>query len=92
LDTRTAVPHRPEVHCAVGEGVVIVRTENVLNAAVNAGVRRIIHVSSVSVYGGANGDVTEATAPPPGTLAGYGASKVAAEQVCQQDGGDWLGR
>lgn len=40
------------VHCAVGDGEVIVDgTRNVLQAAVRAGVARVIHLSSAEVYG-----------------------------------------
>jgi nucleoside-diphosphate-sugar epimerase len=70
------------IHCAVASEDVIVRgTENVLRAAVRAGVKRVIHISSVAVYGGATGAVSETTTVPPGTLTGYGAAKLAAEQL-----------
>jgi nucleoside-diphosphate-sugar epimerase len=42
-------------------------TRNVANAAVSAGALRIVHVSSIAVYGySQSGDVTEATPPNPG--------------------------
>lgn len=71
------------VHCAVGEADVVTRgTDNVLAAAEAAGVRRIVHLSSVDVYGDATGEVDEADALRP-TGQPYGDSKIAAEQICR---------
>ena len=50
------------VHCAVGDRAVTVDgTTALLAAAAQAGVRRFVHISSVAVYGGATGEVSEAT-------------------------------
>jgi len=76
------------VHCAVGGRAVTVEgTRALLDAAARAGVRRVVHLSSVSVYGGAGGRVTESapTVAPDG--GGYAAWKAAAEEVCREPRG-----
>lgn len=71
------------VHCAVGDRAVTVDgTRALLAAAAAQGVRRFVHLSSVAVYGGATGAVTEDTPLVPATGQGYAAWKVAAEQAC----------
>jgi nucleoside-diphosphate-sugar epimerase len=56
-------------------------TRAVMQAAVDAGVRRVVHVSTVAVYGyGVRGDVTEDRAPEPGSDP-YNLSKAEAEAV-----------
>jgi nucleoside-diphosphate-sugar epimerase len=73
------------IHCAVGEREVIVQgTENVLNAAAKAGVKRVVHISSVAVYGAATGQIDEETKAPEKTLTTYGDAKVASEEVCKR--------
>jgi nucleoside-diphosphate-sugar epimerase len=73
------------IHCAVGDdNVSIDGTRNVLRAAANAGVRRVVHISSVAVYGGATGIIDEQTEAPEGTLTPYGAAKLAAESICRE--------
>jgi nucleoside-diphosphate-sugar epimerase len=78
------------IHCAVGEdlSIIVEGTKNVLHAAVSAGVKRVVYLSSVTVYGGATGAIDEETKPPPGTLSEYGAAKVAAEALCKDVGRD----
>jgi nucleoside-diphosphate-sugar epimerase len=73
------------IHCAVGGDLRIISegTGQVLRAAAQAGVKRLIHLSSIAVYGGATGAVDEATKAPPGTLSAYGAAKIAAEVLCK---------
>jgi nucleoside-diphosphate-sugar epimerase len=75
------------IHCAVGEdlSIIVEGTKNVLRAAAEAGAKRVVYISSVAVYGEANGAVHEKTKPPPGTLSVYGAAKAAAEALCK----DW---
>jgi len=72
------------IHCAVGDRKVTVDgTANLLTAAAKAGVKRVVHISTVSVYGTATGDVNETTPPPPGSLTEYGVIKLAAEEICR---------
>jgi nucleoside-diphosphate-sugar epimerase len=56
-------------------------TRHVLDAATSAGVQRLVHVSSVAVYGGASGPVDESTPTDTPIAAGnlYARSKRAAE-------------
>ena len=71
------------VHCAVGDSrVTIEGTRNLLQAALDAGVRRVVHVSTIDVYGRAEGTVDESH-PFAETGREYGDSKIGAEQVCQ---------
>ena len=73
------------IHCAVGNDKVIIDgTRNLLDAAAKAGVKRVVHISTVSVYGDAAGVVTEETKPPRGTLTDYGKAKLIAEEVCKE--------
>ena len=75
---------RAVVHCAVGNRKVTIEgTRNVLAAARDAGVERVIHISTIDVYGGADGEVTERT-PLLETGAEYGDSKIQAEGICRE--------
>ena len=70
------------IHCAVGDAAVTLGgTQTLLAAARAAGVRRVVHFSSIAVYGAADGTVTEDT-PAPATLRGYAAWKQQAEAAC----------
>ncbi len=67
------------VHCAVGDAAVTVGgTQTVLAAA---GSRRVVHFSSIAVYGATAGVVDEDAALP-GGVRGYAAWKQAAEAAC----------
>lgn len=74
------------IHCARGREddspVTTEGTRLLLQRARAAGVRKVIFMSSVAVYGDATGVVTETTAPA-GTLTAYGASKREAEEICR---------
>ncbi|MGH0037027.1 MAG: NAD-dependent epimerase/dehydratase family protein [Myxococcota bacterium] len=71
------------VHCAVGDRTATVDgTRNLLEAAARAGVRRVVHISTIDVYGGASGSVDE-DAPLVKTGAEYGDMKIEAEQACR---------
>jgi len=68
------------VHCAVGDRAVTADGTNTLQrAALACGVRRMVHFSSVSVYGAATGVVAEDTPLVAADGRGYAAWKVAAE-------------
>lgn len=61
-------------------------TRNVMTAAVRAGVERVVHISTIALYGYRNTtDVTEETPPQPGRDP-YGVSKLAAERVVHEFG------
>ncbi len=76
------------VHCAVGDRQVTVEgTRTLLHCAADAGVRRFVHISTMSVYGGAQGRVTEDTAMVSPDGDGYAAWKAAAEQACLEQKG-----
>lgn len=69
------------IHCAVGGREATVEgTRNLLEAALTAGVRRVVHTSTIDVYGRATGTVTEEH-PLEVTNREYGDSKIEAEEV-----------
>jgi nucleoside-diphosphate-sugar epimerase len=69
------------VHCAVGTPETNVEgTRNVMEAALEAGVEKVVHLSTVSVYGAPEGAVDEEHPLVGGTV--YGDSKLEAERVC----------
>lgn len=62
-------------------------TRNVVDAAVTAGVKRLVYVSTVSVYGPGRGEtMDETTCPEPTTE--YGRSKLEAERIVRAAGMD----
>ncbi len=72
------------VHCAVGPREVTIQgTENVMRAAREAGVKRVVHFSTIDVYGDVVGETAE-DAPLTPTGNAYGDSKIAAEQICRR--------
>jgi nucleoside-diphosphate-sugar epimerase len=72
------------VHCAVGDRRTTVEgTRNVLAAARAAGVSRVVHLSTIDVYGTATGRIDE-SAPLTPTGAEYGDSKIEAERLCAE--------
>jgi nucleoside-diphosphate-sugar epimerase len=71
------------VHCAVGsDEVTIEGTRNVLAIAEELRLRRIVHISSVGVYGNATGTVDE-SGPRRADGNAYNNRKIAAEAVCE---------
>jgi nucleoside-diphosphate-sugar epimerase len=67
------------VNCVAGsEAILLASTEALCAAARQAGVRRIVHLSSMAVYGSATGVVTE-TSPLSAPANGYGMAKRACE-------------
>jgi nucleoside-diphosphate-sugar epimerase len=74
------------VHCARGDATTNVEgTRTVLEEAQHAGVRRVVHLSTVAVYGRQEGSVTEANPWAPGSDP-YGRSKVQTEELCAEYG------
>jgi nucleoside-diphosphate-sugar epimerase len=74
------------IHCATSDDLRVITegTANVLAAARAAGVGRVVHLSSIAVYGGATGVVEEDTPAPAGTLSPYGEAKRQAEATCRE--------
>lgn len=64
-------------------------TRNILEAARSRGVHRVVHFSSVAVYGEATGAVSEIT-PPTEPLTEYGKAKLASEALCEEASGPEL--
>jgi nucleoside-diphosphate-sugar epimerase len=76
------------VHCAVGgREATVDGTRNLLEAALRHRVERVVHISTVDVYGDATGEVTE-DVPLQLTGREYGDTKIEAEKVC----GEYLER
>lgn len=72
------------VHCAVGDQTTTVDgTRNVMTAALDAGVRRVVHLSTIDVYGTPTGEIDESHATPK-TGRAYGDMKIDAEAACQE--------
>jgi len=70
------------IHCARGTAYVTIGgTRNVLEAALQAGVERVVHLSTIAVYGDVSGNVDE-TYPCQYTGNQYGDSKIKAEKIC----------
>ena len=75
------------VHCAVGERATTLEgTANLMRAARATGVRRLVHLSSVSVYGSAAGVLDEDTPLVMRRGRGYAEWKRAAEALCRDAG------
>ncbi|HTE92916.1 MAG TPA: NAD(P)-dependent oxidoreductase [Bradyrhizobium sp.] len=80
------------IHCAhsrIDESTTVEGTRLVLKHAITNGVRRVVHMSSVAVYGNVLGIVTEDTSPVP-PVNPYGQRKQAAEQACHSAAGPQL--
>jgi nucleoside-diphosphate-sugar epimerase len=73
------------VHCARDTTENVEGTRNVLDEALRAGVDRVVHMSSVAVFGRQEGSLTEATPSAPDADA-YGRSKVLTEEICAEYG------
>ncbi|MFL5500035.1 MAG: NAD-dependent epimerase/dehydratase family protein [Gemmatimonadaceae bacterium] len=74
------------VHCAHGDSVTNVEgTRIVLDEAQRAGVLRVVHLSTVAVFGRGEGKFTESSPSDPGTDP-YGRSKIETEQLCAEYG------
>jgi nucleoside-diphosphate-sugar epimerase len=74
---------RAVIHCAYGDPHASVDgTRNVLEAALEAGTGRVVHLSTMEVYGDVEGEVRE-DAPLRKTGWPYRDSKIAAELLCR---------
>lgn len=72
------------IHCAVGNKEVIVKgTENILDAALKARVKRFVHLSTAEVYGNVQGTINEEF-PCVSMGNEYADSKIAAENLCRE--------
>jgi len=70
------------VHCAYGDKRTTVEgTDNVLWSALEVGVRRVVHLSTVEVYGNVSGYIDESS-PLKYTGNEYADSKIDAEKIC----------
>ena len=69
------------VNCIAGsEGAMVAGTRNLCEAAPAAGVKRIVHLSSMAVYGPVTGTVDETRLLDP-SLGAYAAAKVEGERI-----------
>ncbi|HBK06548.1 MAG TPA: capsular biosynthesis protein [Acetobacteraceae bacterium] len=79
------------INCVAGKESTMVRATQVLcEAARSLPPRRIVHLSSMAVYGAATGTVTEDHVPV-APISGYGRAKIACEEIVGRyvsDGGD----
>lgn len=72
------------IHCAVGDRKATVEgTHNLLAACVERRITRVVHLSTIDVYGRAEGVVPESN-PLSRTGREYGDSKIEAEEVCRK--------
>jgi nucleoside-diphosphate-sugar epimerase len=72
------------IHCAYGDQkVTIDGTEHLLSACMRHGVRRVVHISTIDVYGPVEGEVDESHAIQM-TGSAYGDSKASAEAICRE--------
>lgn len=72
------------IHCATGLNQVIVQgTHNMLEMALEQGVKRFVHLSTTEVYGNVDGQ-TDEERPFQVTGNEYGDSKIEAENLCCQ--------
>jgi nucleoside-diphosphate-sugar epimerase len=70
------------IHCAYGSRESTVKgTELLLEAARQQNIKRFVHLSTIDVYGGIEGEVSE-DAPLLPTGSEYGDSKIEAEKLC----------
>ena len=72
------------VHCAAGtEEVIIQGTENILSVSKELGVKKVVHISTVDVYGNVSGIVDE-TFPLKSKGTDYSDWKIKAEKICHK--------
>lgn len=72
------------IHCAYGDRAATVDgTRNLVTWARRSGVRRLVHLSSIAVYGDAQGEVTEKHPRVSSSGSGYAAWKAETEEICE---------
>lgn len=72
------------VHCAVGgRDATVTGTRTLLDEALKAGVRRVVHISTIDVYGTPDATCTE-DRPLVKTGREYGDTKIDAEEACRE--------
>jgi predicted dehydrogenase/nucleoside-diphosphate-sugar epimerase len=72
------------VHCAVGDhNVTVEGTRRLLEASRAAAIQRIVHISTIDVYGAESGEIHEDQPLRSGNST-YGDDKIAAERVCSE--------
>tara|TARA_B100000212_G_scaffold90759_1_gene66633 strand:+ start:20297 stop:21346 length:1050 start_codon:yes stop_codon:yes gene_type:complete len=70
------------INCSTGNSNVIEKgTSNILDACLDANVKKYIHLSSVDVYGRLDGEILEDSIMTPVTE--YGKSKLTSENICK---------
>ncbi|MBN8925205.1 MAG: hypothetical protein BGO51_07500 [Rhodospirillales bacterium 69-11] len=76
------------VNCIAGsDATMVAATRTLCDAARRSGLRRLVHLSSMAVYGAATGLVTE-SAPAVAPVSGYGVAKQETERLVQEYGQD----
>jgi nucleoside-diphosphate-sugar epimerase len=76
------------VNCVAGSADAIAQGARVLlRAAQEAGCRRIVHLSTMSVYGALEGEITEAS-PRDASIGWYAKAKIEAEDILSRFDGD----
>jgi nucleoside-diphosphate-sugar epimerase len=78
------------IHCArdPAKGAAVEGTRRLLEAIRIRSVKRLVHMSSIAVYGEARGVITEDTSPSPADE--YGTDKLAEEHLCRAAAGSHL--
>lgn len=78
------------IHCArdSAKGATVEGTRHLLDAIRVKRIKRLVHMSSIAVYGDADGVITDDTPPAPADE--YGADKLAEERLCQAAAGPGL--
>ena len=72
------------VHCAAGtKESIISGTENVLSVANERGIKKVVHLSTVDVYGNVQGNIDESF-PLQSKGTDYSDWKIEAERICQK--------
>jgi nucleoside-diphosphate-sugar epimerase len=80
------------IHCARGDDATTVEsTRNLLEEAQAAGIGRVVHLSTIDVYGAPTDGVVAEDHPLVRTGRPYGDSKIETEELCQEFAANGLG-